>query len=469
MTFNGLMIDASRLLEPKPYYYRLVEFMAQWKLKTLLFHFSDDFGCAIRLAGFEHLAMPGAFTPAELRRFIAFATSRGIEVIPELETFGHTLYLTDHPRYRHLFAGKRTKALHFNAIDPLSAETHDLMRRLITAVAKAFPSRYFHLGCDEVDLTEYCRQDKLDVASVWTDYVNRMIHLAREAGKTPMIWADHVTGNPAIARLLRKDVILVDWRYTDDIKDGVITGLRRAGFKDIAVAPSLACAQHRFHPTRQALENTDRMARFACRHKAMGVINTIWCPWRYLQNTLYYGIAYSAYSVQQRGTPDRTAFNRIFARRLFDTPLTPSLKRFLEAWSALHLYFELWTKIIRHRTDMTPRDLKLLKALGRNGLQALSAAAAYTPRTHPEIWNAMVLSAKAAWLCGEGTLLRLDPAASASRKSRYNRLLTATRREMDQEWDRTRDPADPQKYRTRFPKHDDNYALLLVRSLKQAS
>ena len=79
----------------------------------------------------------------------------------------------------------------------------------------------------------------------------------------------------------------------------------------------------------------------------------------------------------------------------------------------------------------------------------------------------MVLSAQCVWLCAEGTLLRLNPSKDAKRKARYNTLLSQTRLEMGQEWDRTRDPADPQKYKTRFPQQEDNYAMLLIKSLSR--
>lgn len=467
MRINGLMIDASRLLEPHPYYFRLIEFMAEWKMNTLLFHFSDDYGCALRLKGFESLALPHAFTPRELQKLIAFATAHGIEVIPELETFGHTQYITDQPDYRHLFAGKRTKDLRFNAIDPFSQETHALMRKLVKAVATVFPSRYLHLGCDEVDLKSYCQQKGLVVETVWTGYVNQMIQLARDAGKTPIIWADHVSGNPKIAAKLRKEVVLMDWRYTDDIRDGVLTKLRTAGFKDLMVAPSLACSQHRFLPTRRALENTNRMAKFAKRHKAMGVINTIWCPWRYLQNTLYYGIAYSAEAVRCGGYPDRTRFNQRFAQKVFATALEPALADFLDAWLGLVLDYDQSQKIARKKTDFTPDELRRLKGVARLGHQALRVAPDYQAKANLEIWNAMVLSAQCVWLCAEGTLLRLTPSTEAKRKARYNTLLSQTRLEMDQEWDRTRAPDDPQKHKTRFPLQEDNYAMLLIKSLSR--
>ena len=51
------MIDCSRLMEKHRYYYRLLDFMADWKMNTLVLHFSDDHGCGIELRGFGQLAI----------------------------------------------------------------------------------------------------------------------------------------------------------------------------------------------------------------------------------------------------------------------------------------------------------------------------------------------------------------------------------------------------------------------------
>ncbi|MGE5530081.1 MAG: family 20 glycosylhydrolase, partial [Patescibacteria group bacterium] len=435
---NGLLFDCSRLLEPLGYYRRLIAFMAEWGMDTLVLHFADDYGCALRLPGFEELAMPGAFTSDELQELIGFARDRGIEVIPEIEAFGHTRYITDHPRYRHLYAGRWTRNLRFNAIDPLHPETHRLMRRLIAVVAEAFPSRYLHLGCDEVNMEDYCRQKGLAVDAVWTRYVNGLIELAHKAGKTPMIWADHVAGKEEIARRLRKDVVLVDWRYDPDIEDDVIPRLKQAGFRDLVAAPSVACWRHRFLPTAEALENTARMALYAARHDILGVITTVWCPWRYLQNAMYYGIAYSARAAAAGGRPDPEEFNRDFARRVFGTDLTPALAAFLADWPELAIDRILAQKIARRRPAFTCEEIGRLRAVNRLGRRVLRAVEGYVPRANPDIWGGMVLAACCAWLCSEGMLLRLLSSPARTRKDRYNRLLAGARREMDAEWDRTR-------------------------------
>ncbi|MDZ7796936.1 MAG: family 20 glycosylhydrolase [Candidatus Marinimicrobia bacterium] len=204
---NGIMIDCARLLERYDYYYRLVDFMAEWQMNTLVLHFSDDHGLSVRLPGFEKLARDHAFSPGEIRKFITYAAEKGIDVIPELEVFGHTRYITDHPDYRHLYIGEWSQELSFNAIDPLHPGTIMLMRGMIAAVADLFPSNFLHIGCDEVNLAPLHLEDETKEARVWTEYVNAMIDIVHEQGKTPVIWNDHLNKNENIAQMLRRDVV----------------------------------------------------------------------------------------------------------------------------------------------------------------------------------------------------------------------------------------------------------------------
>jgi hypothetical protein len=465
MEINGLMIDCARLLELPQYYYRLLEFMAQWKMNTLVLHFSDDHGCALNLPGFEKIAMSRAWEPVELQDFLSFAASRGIEVIPELETFGHTRYITDKPEYQHLSAGKRTNEIQFNAIDPLHEETHSLMFQLIQAVASAFPSRYIHIGCDEVDIEAYCQQRNLMSDIVWADYVNQMGEIVRSFGKIPLIWADHVVKSDLVASRLHKDIVLIEWRYGDRITDDIIPRLQRFGFKEFLVAPSLACYSDRFLPTRQRLKNTNKMVAIAKENQVNGLINTIWCPWRYLQNAMYYGVAYSACAVQQGAHPDLMDFHEQFAYKTFGTDLQPSLAYFLDNWTDLAIGVTLSTKMTRPSQSLTEIELDRVQKMVRIGEEVLPSAQDYVPRKNQEIWQGMLLSAKCAWLCAESLYHRQTSRPIDAQRENYHRRVVDVQKEMDLEWDRTRYPDDPQKYSAYFPNESDQYAMLIIKQL----
>src|SRR5512138_568696 len=100
MQIKGWMIDAARLPEPLPAYRRLIDFCAEWGFNTLLFRLADDQGSALRFASHPELAtQANAYTPAELTDLAAYAAARGIDLIPEVESFGHTGWITRAPAH----------------------------------------------------------------------------------------------------------------------------------------------------------------------------------------------------------------------------------------------------------------------------------------------------------------------------------------------------------------------------------
>ena len=466
MKMNGLMIDCSRLMERHDYYFKLLDFMAEWGMNTLLFHFSDDHGLGIELKGFKKLVMKNAFTAAEMKKLINYAKKRKIEIIPELETFGHTRFITDHPDYKHLYAGKKTKRLDFNAIDPLNPEALRIIKKMIKATLDIFPGKHLHIGCDEVDMAEYCKSRKLDVVDTWTGYVNQIISITRELGRVPMMWADHISHDPKIAEKLRKDVVVVDWRYEDGLKAGVSAKLAKDGFEKIVGAPSLACYGYRFFPTDIAFKNTVQMSKLADKYGYAGIINTIWCPYRYFQEAQYYGIAFSAESVRGKGKVDMDKFQTKFAKKVFGTALTPELKIFLQQLPKIEINYEMADKLALRKSDYSKEEIAKFAKINLAGIKAMSAVAKYKPKKNKKVFKGMVLAAKSAWLCSEFILLK-DEKGNLERKKTFNSMLCEIRKEAAAEWDRTRCPDSPQKNKSLFPYQDGNYALLILKGMRK--
>lgn len=466
MHVNGLMIDCSRLLERHAYYFRLLDFMADWNMNTLVLHFADDSGCAIALPGFRELAMPHAFSTGEIRRLVDEAEKRGIEVIPELETFGHTRFITDRPAYRHLYAGRRSRTLIFNAIDPLHPDTQRLMRRLIRAVSRLFPSPTLHVGCDEVNLEDYCRRRGADAGIVWSDYVNRVFDMTRACGKQPMFWADHPARNARIAERLQKAATAVWWNYRPQPPIQELRNLQRAGFERIVAAPSTGCYYARFLTPRRQLANVRSMAQRARRYGLDGMINTVWTTHRYSQGAMYYGMAFAA-DAAGRGRADRRAFHARFADRVFGTELTGPLARFLDRWPDVDFSMPHALALVEGRAP-SAAEASELRRVRETGTAVLAASQAYEPRCNRDIWDAMVLAAEAAWVCAEGRLMTAGRRVGAERRRTFARRLGRVRRGMSADWDATRYPDDINKRRSQFPGpvQRAQYALLLLRSLQ---
>ena len=92
--WRGLLIDVGRHFIPLDVLKRNVDGMAAVKLNVLHLHLSDDQGFRVESKRFPKLHEMGSdgmyYTQGELRDFVAFAHDRGIRVLPEFDTPGHS-------------------------------------------------------------------------------------------------------------------------------------------------------------------------------------------------------------------------------------------------------------------------------------------------------------------------------------------------------------------------------------------
>ncbi len=131
---RGLMVDAGRVPESMDYYRRVIEFCADWELNTLHFRLADDQGSALRFTSVPGLVTHRiAFTPEQLNGLADYAKAHGVDLIPELESFGHTGYITRSPQYSH-FAIQLLEQVQSFRID--RADSSKFRRVLRVAVQK---------------------------------------------------------------------------------------------------------------------------------------------------------------------------------------------------------------------------------------------------------------------------------------------------------------------------------------------
>lgn len=466
---NGLMIDSARLLEKHNYYYELVDFMFEWDMNTLLFHFSDDHGISIALPGYEKLAHPHAFSVDEIKDFITYADKKGIEIIPEFEVFGHTRYITDHPDYRHLYVGNRHDKIVFNAVNPLKNETHELMRSMLTKVSALFPSKYLHLGCDEVNLSGLRLNNPEKEAEIWVNYVNDMISIAHDLGKTPMIWSDHVRKDPNVADMLNKDVILVEWNYDPNYKASGLTELKEKGYKNIIMAPSISCWRNRIIPSEPQLKNVRAHAEALSIGQATGLINTIWLPMRYVQESMYYGVAYSAFLVNSNKPMNVNLFHQKFAGTCFGQTLNDGLDNFLIQWSQLHLDRHYFSAIANNDYSILDDKEKTQKLtqLRDNALKLINSSTDIQIKKNRSIFESMLLSADIVYTISEALLIVSDENIPDARRIDWITKSDKVIKRVEEDWDKGRFSDDPAKYKAKFPNQENSHLLITLRKLSQ--
>ena len=156
--WRGLLIDVSRHFIPLDVMKRNLDGMAAVKMNVLHWHLSDDQGFRVESKRFPKLTGMGSdgmfYTQDEIREFLAYAHDRGIRVVPEFDTPGHSR--SWFPGYPELASGpgpfrSDTESGPQSVTDPTREETYKFLDKFVEEMGKLFPDEYFHIGGDEVD------------------------------------------------------------------------------------------------------------------------------------------------------------------------------------------------------------------------------------------------------------------------------------------------------------------------------
>ena len=346
---RGLMVDAGRVPEPMDYYRRVIEFCTEWEFNTLHFRLADDQGSALRFDSVPGLVNhKNAFTPEQLKGLAEFAQSHGIDLIPELESFGHTGYITRSPTYAHLLDRETQGSSEFTGIIPVNPETLHLFDKLYREVAAIFPSHYLHGGCDEVnwggsDMSRAALRTKTR-AQIWAEYLNSLNQMSESLGKQFIVWGDFVLHKePEILGSLNKNIIIMDWNYWDSNTtriQGALEKVRANGSRGIG-APGLINYKWGPRVGTEQLRNIDAFADSylgASDPGSLGVILTNWVPSRYIQNSIWDGFAYAAVAFNEGTETARTSGFRRFVEKHYRT-----------SWN------EVWSETFQLIYDAAPR------------------------------------------------------------------------------------------------------------------
>lgn len=175
--YRGLHLDVARHFFDVPVIKRYIDLMALHKMNTFHWHLTDDQGWRIEIRTYPELTSRGSvrkqtlighhhtsneydgipygghYTQDEIREVVAYAASKGITVIPEIDLPGHMLAaLTAYP---HLgcTGGPYELWCKWGVSDdvlcPGKPETFDFIEGVLDEIMELFPSKYIHIGGDE--------------------------------------------------------------------------------------------------------------------------------------------------------------------------------------------------------------------------------------------------------------------------------------------------------------------------------
>lgn len=315
---RAVMLDLARLMEKQDEYRFYLPWLREWGYNTLHLHLTDDEGSAFIFPRRPELASEGAFSADQMRSFIAEARSQGIQVIPEIESLGHTRFITRHSQYAHLKAlpppGLKGHPWGFNSLIPDHPETRKILGDLLRDTADVFDHDLIHVGLDEVDLSCLRRGRGPD----WMPFARHAawVHEAvRKVGRRPAMWADHVVAAPEMASHFGRDVLMVDWRYDAGVRPDSLDLLTGAGF-EVWAAPATVWWRVRLLTNDGARANVREFTAHALRRKRVtGMVNTVWCPYRYLTGAIDWPIAWAGHVF--RSKEEDAGFANEFCRSFY--------------------------------------------------------------------------------------------------------------------------------------------------------
>lgn len=252
-TYLGFMLDVSRHFMPVEQVLKLLDAAAVCGANTMHWHLTDDQGWRIEIKKYPRLTQVGGvrgdsffgsvsetehncgyYTQEQIRRVVAYASERGIQIIPEIEVPGHaSAMLAAYPQFgcgREMIKNGETleidapydcNVMNIGGIFPNlicagKEESLRFLKDILDEVTALFPAPYVHIGGDEAlklhwrrcpHCQKRIRQEHLaDEEGLQRALVLQVGAYLAEKGKQTIVYNDCLAGG-----ILPKHFIVQQW------------------------------------------------------------------------------------------------------------------------------------------------------------------------------------------------------------------------------------------------------------------
>ena len=201
--YRGYMLDVARHFFGVDTVKQVIDRIAPYKINHLHLHLSDDQGWRIEIKSwpglteiggrFEVDGTPGGYyTQDDYREIVAYAQSKGITVVPEVDMPGHTNAALN--AYAELNADGRARdpytgiEVGFSSLDANKEITYEFVDAVVGELAAMTPGPYIHIGGDESDATPH---------DDYVKFIQRAQEIIAKHGKTTVGWDEVATAGLA--------------------------------------------------------------------------------------------------------------------------------------------------------------------------------------------------------------------------------------------------------------------------------
>ena len=305
---RGYYFDCARGRVPKLSWLKeLADRMAYYKMNQLQLYIEHSF----LFRDFSELWRDDTpLTAAEIMELDDYCKERGIELVPSLSSFGHLYKLLSSRQYCDLCELEDSEKQPFsyrarmhhhtiNAADPRSAE---LLKRMIGEYMELFSSRQFNICADETfDLGQGRSRESVEglgKSRVYINYVKELAQFLVDHGRRPMFWGDVILNFPEMIKELPKEMICLNWGYLWNQREEETRWMAEAGATQYC-CPGV-CGWNQFiNLNWNAYENNKRLASYAMKYGAIGLLNTDWGDFAHMNHPdfsragMIYGASFS--------------------------------------------------------------------------------------------------------------------------------------------------------------------------------
>ncbi|CAE6464182.1 unnamed protein product [Rhizoctonia solani] len=243
--YRGLHLDTARNYFPLSDIKRTLDAMSWVKLNQFHWHIVDSQSFPLVLSKFPELAEKGAYsskqvyTEADVKGVLTYAAQRGIDVMLEIDTPGHTAIIGEsHPDY---IACMHKTPWATYANEPPAGQlrlanpdvrkfTADLFSALLNPLKGL--GTLFSSGGDEINAKCYAEDEEtqkqlqsqgLTFEGALDVFTNQTHKAIRDAGRTPVVWEEMVLDHNVT---LPKDTITLVWISSANVASVVNKGYR---------------------------------------------------------------------------------------------------------------------------------------------------------------------------------------------------------------------------------------------------
>ncbi len=285
LVVRGFMLDVSRCKVPTQNELRqLVRTLCRLRVNQLQLYIEHTFA----FSGHDEVWQNASpLTPAEIEQLDRECLNHGIELVPNLNTFGHMERWLKHPRYQglaecpegwiHPLTGqfKPTPA----TLKPNQASL-DFIANLLDSYLPHFRSTQVNIGGDEPwELGQGFSKSSVEKNgkhAVYLAHLKKICALASARGRTPQFWGDILLEDLKLAAEAPTPAIPVVWGYDAGHPFNTQAGRLHELQRDFLIAPGTSTWQSFTGRLTNALTNQSEAIAAAIKHEARGVLITSW-------------------------------------------------------------------------------------------------------------------------------------------------------------------------------------------------